>query len=231
MRHPKPDDWPSYNGNPGGNRYSGMEQINTQNVDKLQLKWSYSLPYSGLETTPLVLDGVMYVSGPNHACALDARSGREIWCHTHPADLSRTAGRGGAGGRGAAAVGRGIVPANAGGGGSVNRGLAVVGDRVFLSTEAAHLVCLNRLTGAVMWEVVMPETAGGYSGPPAPLIVDDLVVAGVAGGTVRCGDFSPRTKSRPANKRGVSGRYRSAESPVPIRGPARDWRPAAAQPG
>jgi PQQ-dependent dehydrogenase (methanol/ethanol family) len=187
VRHPKPADWPSYNGNPSGSRYSGTEQINTQNVDKLQLKWSYSLPYSGLETTPLVLDGVMYVSGPNHACALDARSGREIWCHTHPADLLRAAGRGGAGGtpaggRGAAAVGRGIVPANAGGGGSVNRGLAVVGDRVFLSTEAAHLVCLNRLTGAVMWEVVMPETAGGYSGPPAPLIVDDLVVAGVAGG-------------------------------------------------
>jgi PQQ-dependent dehydrogenase (methanol/ethanol family) len=185
--HPKPADWPTYNGNPRGNRYSGMEQINSQNVARLQLKWSYSLSYGGLETTPLVLDGVMYVSGPNQACALDARSGREIWCHTHSADPSRAAGRvapgaAPAGGRGGATPGRGIVPANAGGGGSVNRGLAVVGDRVFLTTDTAHLVCLNRLTGGVMWEVVMPETPGRYSGPAAPLIVNDLVLAGVAGG-------------------------------------------------
>jgi PQQ-dependent dehydrogenase (methanol/ethanol family) len=185
--HPKAADWPTYNGNSRGNRYSGMEQINSQNVEKLELRWSYSLPFGGLETTPLVLDGVMYVSGPNYACALDARSGREIWCHAHPADPSRAAGRGGAGGapgggRAGAASGRGIVPANAGGGGSVNRGLAVVGDRVFLTTDAAHLVCLNRLTGGVMWEVVMPESPGRYSGPGAPLIVGDLVVAGVAGG-------------------------------------------------
>jgi alcohol dehydrogenase (cytochrome c) len=189
IRHPNSRDWASYDGNPRGNRYSGNEQINTRNVDKLQLRWTYSLPIGGSETTPLVLDGLMYVSGPNHACSLGARSGREIWCYTHPADPARAAGRGGAAaapagaaGRGAPAQGRGPAAGGNGGGGGVNRGLAVLGDRVFLTTDAAHLICLNRLTGGLMWEVIMPETPGRYSGPAAPLIVDDLVIAGVAGG-------------------------------------------------
>ena len=51
-------------------------------MSRLKLEWSYTLPHIGLQTTPLVSDGVMYVSGPNQVCALDARAGREIWCYT-----------------------------------------------------------------------------------------------------------------------------------------------------
>src|SRR4029079_435338 len=80
--NPKPGEWPSYNGSLGANRHSPLTQINTRNVGKLKLEWSYTLPYIGLQTTPLVSDGVMYVSGPNRVCALDSRTGRQIWCYS-----------------------------------------------------------------------------------------------------------------------------------------------------
>ena len=104
----------------------------------------------------MVSDGVMYVTAPGQVCALDSRTGREIWCY------------GAAGGRGNSS------PAN--------RGVALLGDRVFYATGDAHLICLNRLTGAVMWDVNMPVTPGSFSASSAPLVVGDLVISGIAGG-------------------------------------------------
>ena len=161
---PKPGDWPTYNGALSGNRHSALGQINTGNAGRLQLQWSYTLPYIGLQTTPLVSDGVMYVSAPNRVCALDSRTGREIWCYTRarsPADtISGDAAKG------------------------ANRGVALLDDRVFFVTDNAHLICLNRLTGGLMWDVILPEpgTKGRYGSTGAPLVAGDLVVAGVSGG-------------------------------------------------
>jgi PQQ-dependent dehydrogenase (methanol/ethanol family) len=173
VANPKAGEWPTYNGVPGGNRYNALRQINAQNVKDLQLQWVYSLRGTGLQTTPVVSDGVMYVTAPNEVCALDSRTGREIWCS------SRVIGQPPAGGRGNA------NPANPGGGGGngqPNRGVALLGDRIFFSTSDAHLVCLNRLTGGVMWDIYMPETPGRYSSTAAPLVIGDLVVSGIAGG-------------------------------------------------
>ena len=78
---PKQGEWPTYNGVPGGNRYSALDQINTKNVGRLQLQWVHSLNGTGLETTPVVSDGVMYVTAPGQVCALDSQTGREIWCY------------------------------------------------------------------------------------------------------------------------------------------------------
>jgi PQQ-dependent dehydrogenase (methanol/ethanol family) len=159
---PAAGDWPTYNGNLSGNRYSKLDQINARNVSGLQLQWSYSLPYTGLEMTPLVMDSVMYVSGPNQVCAIDAQTGREIWCYSRPRTPAGTIA-------GDAAKG-------------ANRGVAILGDRVFFATDNAQMLCLNRLTGALMWEVAMPEATGRYGSTAAPLVVGDLVVSGVAGG-------------------------------------------------
>ena len=113
------------------------------------------------ETTPLVLDGIMYVSATNQVSALDAATGREIWRFAR----ARTPGL-----RGDAAIG-------------FNRGVAVLGQRVFLVTDNAHLVAVSRVNGALLWEVVLPEnTALPYGGTMAPLVVGDLVIAGVSGG-------------------------------------------------
>jgi PQQ-dependent dehydrogenase (methanol/ethanol family) len=162
VTNPGPGDWPTYNGKLNGNRYASLQQINTGNVNKLQLQWSYQLPYSPLETTPLVANGQMFVTGPNQVCSLDARSGREIWCYSRPrhaADLIA----------GDAAKG-------------ANRGSALLGDRVFFATDDAHLICLNRITGGLMWDVTMPDNPGHYGATSAPLVAGDLVISGVSGG-------------------------------------------------
>lgn len=158
---PAQGDWPTYNGRVGANRHSGLDQINAGNAASLRLQWSAAIPHTGLEMTPLVVDGVMYVTGPNQVCALDGRSGRRIWCYSRP----RTPG--------------GTIPGDAASG--TNRGAAILGDRVFFVTDNAHVLCLHRLTGALMWEVVMPEKPGRYGATVAPLVVNDLVIAGVTG--------------------------------------------------
>jgi PQQ-dependent dehydrogenase (methanol/ethanol family) len=159
--HPRPGDWPTYAGNLDGNRHSPLDQIDTRTVARLRLAWSYSIPYFGLETTPLVVEGIMYVTGPNQVFALDGRTGREIWRYARP----RTPA--------------GVIAADATKG--VNRGVAVLGDRVFYITDNAHMLCLHRLTGALLWDVYMPEEAQHYGGTSAPLVVGDLVIGGVAG--------------------------------------------------
>ena len=175
--NPKPGDWLTYNGTLSGTRYSKLHQINAANVNKLGLKWTFSIPlwsqflpdtpyfrenmrYFGLETVPLVADGIMYVTGPNQAFALDARTGQEIWHYSRP----RTSGL--------------VSDASLG----TNRGLAILDDKVFMVTDNAHLIALHRVTGALVWEVVMPDEAQHYGGTVAPLVVKDMVIAGVAGG-------------------------------------------------
>jgi len=159
--HPSPGEWPTYNGQMSGNRHSSLEQINTRNVNKLGLQWIYSLPYFGLESTPLVSDGVMFVSGPNQVYALSARTGEEVWRYVRPRSTSQT------------------IPSDARLG--ANRGVALLGDRVFFNTDDAHLVCLDRNTGAMRWDVYVPEEPQRYGGTVAPLVAGDLVITGVAG--------------------------------------------------
>ena len=162
VMRPKSGEWPTYNGTPGGNRYSELRQIDARSVNRLHLQWTYSLPSSGLETTPLVSEGVMYVTGPDRVCAIDSGTGREIWCYSRSRATAGTA-------PGASFK-------------EPNRGVALLGDRVFFATSDAHLICLNHLTGGVMWDVNMPESKGRYSSTSAPLIAGDLVISGIAGG-------------------------------------------------
>jgi len=174
--HPRPGDWLTYNGLLSGNRYSELTQINTNNVSRLGLKWVFSVPlwkqllpnssyfvenmeYFGLEVTPIVADGIMYITGPNRVFALDARSGHEIWEFSRP----RPAGL-----VGDAALG-------------TNRGLAILGNNLFMATDDAHLIALNLITGSPVWEVAMPDEPMHYGSTVAPLVVKDAVVAGVSG--------------------------------------------------
>ena len=154
-------DWASYDGNLTSNRYSRLEQINTNNIQRLAPAWVFPVPNAPrLEVTPLVIDGVMYITGPNEVYALDAVSGRQIWVFRTP----RTAG----------------ILSEAGGG--ANRGVAVAGNRVFMATDNAHILALDRGTGQKVWDVTMADAAEGYSSSAAPLVVGDLVLSGVAGG-------------------------------------------------
>jgi alcohol dehydrogenase (cytochrome c) len=154
-------DWPAYDGGFGGNRYTALRQIDKTNVSRLVPRWIFAMDdATGLQTTPVVVNGVMYVTAPNRCYALDAGSGRQIW------QFQRPAGKGAAG--------------NASAG--VNRGVAVEGDRVFMVSRDAHLLALNRFTGALLWDTEMADASQNYSATGAPLAVAGLIVTGITGG-------------------------------------------------
>jgi PQQ-dependent dehydrogenase (methanol/ethanol family) len=165
VMRPKAGDWPSYNGGLDGNRFSALDQINTSNVKQLQPQFLFSPGGQGLEGTPLVANGIMYITGGTQVCALNARTGAAIWCVPR--------------GNGVASTPK-SAPAPVG----PNRGVALLGARVFYISDDAYLVCLNRLTGAVMWSVHLPEKGaeGKFYSSQAPLVVNGLVIAGIAGG-------------------------------------------------
>src|SRR5215831_2341226 len=154
-------DWTSYNGGMSGSRYSTLAQITKGNVSSLAPKWMFSLRNTNnLQVTPIVSEGVMYVTSANECYALDAGSGREIWHYQRP----RT---------------KGLVGNAAGG---VNRGASVAGDRLFMVTDHAHLIALNKHTGALLWETEMADWHQNYNATGAPLPVGNLVVTGTSGG-------------------------------------------------
>jgi alcohol dehydrogenase (cytochrome c) len=154
-------DWTSYNGDLSGNRYSKIEQIQKSNVAKLAPRWMFTIsdaPY--LETTPVVVEGIMYVTSANQCYALDAGTGRELWHFRR----DRTKGVGG------------------GGGGGINRGVAWSGTHLFTVTDNAHLLSLNRFTGEVEWETTLADWHQNYDTTSAPLVAGNLVISGTAGG-------------------------------------------------
>jgi PQQ-dependent dehydrogenase (methanol/ethanol family) len=173
IMNPKPGDWSTYSGNVDGNRFSPLTQINTRNISSLRPAWVHPLPYAPLETTPLVVGGIMYVTGPNQIDALDGRTGSQIWKYSRPrsvgSEISGDAARG------------------------ANRGVAVLGDRLYFITDNAHLICLQRITGALLWDVPMvpPGLKGRYGGTSAPLIAGKLVIAGVSGADAGIHGFVP----------------------------------------
>src|SRR5258707_4507591 len=157
----EPQNWLTYSGDYAGRRFSTLDQINTANAHALVPKWAYQTMAGGkFETTPLVVDGVLYGTGPdNRAFALDARTGRPIWEEQRelPLDIRPCCGR-------------------------VTRGVAILGDKVFMGTLDAHVIALDAKTGNVVWDVAAVEYRKGYSFTPAPLAVKNLVILGVSGG-------------------------------------------------
>lgn len=154
-------DWTTYHGDPSGNRYTKLTQITKANVASLAPRWTFPLPnVSQVENTPLVYEGIMYISSANECWGLDAGSGRVIWHYQRP----RTKGL-----AGNAALG-------------FNRGVAVAGDRLFMLTDNAHMLSMNRFNGELLWETEMADWRQNYNGTSAPLTVGNLVISGTAGG-------------------------------------------------
>jgi alcohol dehydrogenase (cytochrome c) len=155
-----PSRWLSYSGDFSGQRHSPLTQFTPSNVGQLSVQWAFQTGVLGkFETTPLLIDGVLYVTGPNNtAWALDARTGRQIWRYQRdlPDGLNVCCGR-------------------------VNRGFAALGNRLYMSTLDAHLVAFDMKTGAVIWDVVIDDYKKGYTATAAPLVVKDKVVVGIAG--------------------------------------------------
>ena len=157
----EPENWLMYSGTLDSQRFSGLDQINNRNVGELELKWAYQIPQlDRAETTPLVVDGVMFITeAPSNVVAVDAATGRQYWRYNHelPDDLKICCGRN-------------------------NRGVAILGDTLYMSTLDARLVAIDARTGNLVWSTEVADYAAGYSKTAAPLVVQDKIVTGIAGG-------------------------------------------------
>ncbi len=159
--NPRPGEWPTYNGQLSGNRHSDLTQISVGNVAQLGAKWIFPIESSRrLQVTPVVVDGVMYVTAANEVHALDARSGRQIWSYSQP-------------------LTKGVVGDAAS---AINRGVAIHGSKLFMLTDHAHMLALDRITGRLLWDTELADYRQHYGGTSAPLVVKDLVLAGTSGG-------------------------------------------------
>jgi alcohol dehydrogenase (cytochrome c) len=155
--------WAIYGHDYTNQRYSPLAQITTANVGSLKMAWMFQTGISRLgsfETSPTVVDGVMYVTTPyNTAMAVDARTGQQIWRYEHKPSITAP-----------------IYCC-----GPNNRGVAISGNSVFMGTLDARLVALDSKTGAVKWDVEVADPEAGYSLTIAPLIVDNFVIIGSSG--------------------------------------------------
>ena len=157
----EPENWLTYNGTYSSQRYSGLDQINTSNVDDLELEWM--LPnqvFGAWQSNPIVVDGIMYVTQrPNDVMAVDAVTGRVFWVYRHTNAANATV----------------CCGAN-------NRGVAILDDKVFMGTLDAHLVALDATNGQPLWKTEVGDVNLAYSLTMAPLVVKDKVIVGVGGG-------------------------------------------------
>ena len=153
--------WPSYNGDYTGRRYSGLNEIKPENVAQLRAAWVFHPGNSEkLEATPVVVNGIMFVTSANDAFALDARTGRVVWHYRRP-------------------ISSGLLDDAAS---HHNRGVAVWHNFVYMETDDAHLLCLDARSGTLLWDVEYADKTKHYGATSAPLIVKDAVIVGTSGG-------------------------------------------------
>jgi quinohemoprotein ethanol dehydrogenase len=155
-------DWLTYGRNYGEERYSPLSQITKENVNQLGLAWSINLGTSrGIEATPLVVDGIMFISGPwSVVYAIDTRKGKILW--TYDPQVPK-----GFGEKACCDV--------------VNRGLAMYKGNIFVGTLDGRLVSINAATGKKKWEVLSVSHDRSYTITGAPRVMDGKVIIGNSG--------------------------------------------------
>ena len=189
LRNPAPGDWLNWRRTDNAWGYSPLDQITRQNVQQLQLAWSWSMDDTGAqEAAPLVYDGVMYLPNPRGVIqALDAATGDLIWEYrpgVTPAPAPAT-GRGG-GGEQTVIPRLSQQPASAGDTGrGIQKTLAIFGDRIFGTTNDAHIVAVDARTGTLVWNTTVADERLGYEYTAGPIVVRGKVIAGITG----CGRY------------------------------------------
>ncbi|MGB6384216.1 MAG: PQQ-binding-like beta-propeller repeat protein [Terriglobales bacterium] len=158
---PPAANWPLYNGDYSGRRFSNLSEINTGNVGGLRAEWVFHARNTKrLEVTPVVIDGTMLITAANDAVALDGRTGRVVWHHSWP-------------------ISNDLIDDAAG---HINRGVGVWHDRVYMETDNAHLLCLDARSGNLLWDVAYADWNKNYGATSAPLVIKDKVLVGTSGG-------------------------------------------------
>ena len=169
LRNPAPGDWLNWRRTDNAWGFSPLEQINKQNVQQLQLAWSWAMDDTGAqEATPLVHDGVLYLPNPRGVIqALDGATGDLLWEY-RPEAPERSAAAGNAGRTGAEQTDIPRLsqrPAAAAGGDltrGIQRNVAIFGDKIFGTTNDAHIVALDARTGKLVWDTKAADSKLGY---------------------------------------------------------------------
>jgi len=158
------DTWPTYNGDYSGRRFSPLTKINSSNVKSMSLAWAYRAnPNQGggqgggqveMKATPIEVNGVLYFAAPDHAWAVDARTGRELWHFRWQT-------------KGGIHIG--------------NRGFGMYGNWLYFETPDDYLVCLNANDGTERWDVEIADVKQEYFATPAPMVIGNHIIVGVGG--------------------------------------------------
>jgi acido-empty-quinoprotein group A len=152
--------WPSFNGDYTGRRFSPLKQINSTNVQNLSLAWAARFSSSGpgagvqIKSTPLLVNGVLYFTAPNNVWATDAHTGRELWHYQYPPNTGSTIG---------------------------NRGLGMYENWLFFEAPDSHLVSLDARTGKERWKVEIADPKLDYTSTVAPMVVGNHILIGIGG--------------------------------------------------
>src|SRR6202140_677773 len=163
LRNPAPGDWLNWRRTDNAWGYSPLDQINTRNVQRLQLAWSWAMENTGAqESTPLVHDGVMYLPNPHGVIqALDGATGDLIWEY-QPKEHE-------------------VAPPTGSVIGGVQRNIAIYDDKIFGTTNDAHIIALDARTGKLVWDTAVADSKQGYGYPSGPIVVRGKVIAGING--------------------------------------------------
>src|SRR3954452_23477889 len=157
LLRPSPDSWPTYNGDYSGRRFSPLTQVNSSNVHTLSLAWATRFGGGGnisIKSTPLMVNGILYFTSPNHVWAADARTGRELWHYQYPANTGSTIG---------------------------NRGVGMYGNWLFFESPDSNLVSVDARTGRERWKVSIANPKLDYTSTVAPVVIGNHVIAGIGG--------------------------------------------------
>lgn len=149
------DSWLTYHGDYTGQRHSPLAQITPDNVGHLERVWRFETGQSQvIKASPILLNGVLYLTTPDNLWAVDARTGQERWHYQHPPNNAFHIG---------------------------HRGAAIYKDTVYLTTPDCHLIAFNARDGKIKWDVLIADSDKGYWSSNAPLVVGNHVLVGVSG--------------------------------------------------
>jgi acido-empty-quinoprotein group A len=151
------DSWPTYNGDYSGRRFSPLKQINQTTLPNLGLAWATRFTGAApvmIKSTPLLVNGILYLTAPNNVWAADVRTGRELWHYQYPPNTGSIIG---------------------------NRGVGMYENWLFFETPDSHLVSLDAKTGKERWKVAIADPKLDYTSTVAPVVVGNHILVGIGG--------------------------------------------------
>ncbi len=157
LQNPPPGEWLSWRRTLDGQGYSPLTHITRENVSRLRMAWAWSMGDGGVQMTPLIHDGLLFLTAPGNVIqALDAKSGDIIWEY------------------------RRRFPTGSGGRGPM-RTIALYQDKVFMTTSDAAVIALDARTGNLVWETQKADPKSGFSHTAGPIVANGVVVSGIQG--------------------------------------------------